>query len=147
MKFNFPLESILSYRRRVEDREWICLQSIGQRLNAARNDLENARRAYDHLIQANRDELRRGATGVELQYMRDCESALQEKCVALMRSVEQIECEHKAQYSIFLRERLKRETLSTLREQRYEAHVLEAQRREQEQVDALFLVKLSSPPS
>jgi flagellar export protein FliJ len=139
--FQFPLETLLRYRRNTEQREWLKLQAIAQQLAALRNQLETTQQMQRDIRLRNAGDLLQGLRCAEIQFNGECEVVFQQRLAEVRQRFADVEEEHKKQMEVFRNERQKREVLEKLREGEYERYRQERQRREQNQADELFLIR------
>lgn len=141
MAFHFSLETILRLRRGQERAERLKLEAIAsERARAGRQleimteqFLESRRRFQQLMIQ--------GMSGSELQF----ENARSESVTAARRALEarisELEQQRLKQVEASMKTRRSREILENLRDTKFEIYRQALSRREQQELDALFLMR------
>jgi len=141
MAFRFSLDSILRLRRSQEQLERLKLEAIIWEQRQMRARLEGM---IERSIESRRlfqQELAGGLTGSELQV----QAMRHENTVLVRTSLEdhllELERSRQAQILVFQKFRQRREILENLRLRKLEAYAREQSRREQQELDDLFLMR------
>jgi flagellar export protein FliJ len=141
MAFHFSLETILRLRRGQERAERLKLEAIASERARARRQLEimteqffESRRRFQQLMA-------QGTSGSELQF----ESARSESVAAARRTlkarISELEQQRLMQVEVYMKARQSREILENLRDTKFEVYRQMLSRREQQELDALFLMR------
>jgi flagellar export protein FliJ len=141
MAFHFSLETILRLRRGQERAERLKLEAIASERARARRQLEimteqffESRRRFQQLMV-------QGMSGSELKF----ESAGSESVAAARRTlkarISELEQQRLKQVEAYMKARQSREILENLRDTKFEVYRQTQSRREQQELDALFLMR------
>src|SRR5271165_3325796 len=142
MAFQFPLEAVLRLRRGQERMERLKLEAIA-------SEQVNARRQLEIMTQQSLESRRRfqermgqDMSGSELQFedLRTTRVAAAQR--ALEARIAELERLRLKQVEAFMKARQGRQILENLRDKRYEVYRQLLSRREQQQLDDLFLMRL-----
>jgi flagellar FliJ protein len=141
MAFHFSLETVLRVRRGLERSARLKLEAIVSEQSAARAKMEQITETGIVLKRQFQDELKNVLKGSELQF-----EAMRESNLALSRTrirsrVSELEQQRMAQLRIFLDARRNREVLESVRLQKFDLYQIESLRREQQELDDLFLMR------
>ncbi len=141
-RFHFPLISLLRVRQMLERQRYLTLQRANQRVAASQQRILEAASALRASQTAWIAEASAGVTSAELQFVRECEC----NCKLAIAQAQQ---EHSKLVAWAITEReaylaMKRPTqvVEHLHDRAFDAWLLEESRREQQQVDELFLMRL-----
>jgi flagellar export protein FliJ len=141
MAFRFSLQSILQLRRSQEQLERLKLEAIIWEQRQMRARLEGV---IERSVESRRrfqQELAGGLTGSELQF----QAMRQENTASVRTSLEdhlvELERSRQAQILVFHKFRQRREILENLRVRKLEVYAREQSRREQQELDDLFLMR------
>jgi flagellar export protein FliJ len=141
MPFHFSLQAILHLRQSLERQHELRLRAANQlvarvqRLIAQLDERQNALRGNQ--AQA----LHAGTTVAELRFTLSCESMLLQQRRDLERELTRLQKLRDEQQKVFQYARLQRETLASLRARQLHEYEREAARRQQRQLDDLFLLR------
>jgi flagellar protein FliJ len=141
MAFHFSLETILRLRRGQERAERLKLEAIASERARARRQLDimteqffESRRRFQQLMV-------QGTSGSELQF----ENARSESVAAARRAlktrISELEQQRLKQMEVYMKARQSREILESLRNTKFEVYRQMLSRREQQELDALFLMR------
>jgi flagellar export protein FliJ len=143
MAFRFPLAAILHYRQSLEHQQELRVREANQ--HAAR-----VRRAIDQLQQRvleNKSErlqyLTDGTTAAEIRFSLMREAALRQHHQELLRELMRVQKVRDQQQKLFQQARRERETYESLRDHQLHEYERKARRREQRELDDLFLLRQS----
>jgi flagellar export protein FliJ len=139
MSFRFPLETVLRYRENLEKREYTALGRAQQQLTEAEIHLQEVEGICAAAIAKREAESARGIPSVHLQdaYQHEQALILQRDALRAKRAELQIILEQcRKAYDLA---RQKREVLGELRTQRLQTYMREQSKREQRQIDDIFL--------
>lgn len=141
MAFHFSLRALLRLRESVEKAELLRLQKIAAQAVQLRLEIES----IDGEIRIRRQELlnqaANGISGAELHLASLMEAGRQQSRTQMLTKLEEVEQLRKKQQLRYTHAHQQRETLSNLRERQLSVYMREQARREQQQVDELFLIR------
>jgi flagellar export protein FliJ len=141
MAFHFPLETLLRLRHSLERKERMTLEDLARRIAAVKlaiAELEKERRAALALQTTG---LTSGLAASEMHFAQACEASRESKHRRLTDHLVELEKLYRRQQSIFLEARQKREILENLRDRQEAEYRREVDRKEQQGVDDLFLMR------
>jgi len=141
MPFHFSLEAVLHLRRSIEHQQELRLQAANQQVARVRHALEAAANRINETQARAAEELRTGTTAAAIQFALQCEATLQRHRQELRRELARAEGLRNQQQRIFEQARRERETFESLRQQQLREYQRDAARRQQRQVDDLFLLR------
>jgi flagellar export protein FliJ len=141
MAFHFPLEAILRLRRGQERVERLKLEAIASTQAQARNQLENMTQQFLESRRRFQQQMGEDMFGAELQFedarldgVAGARRALEMRIAALEQLwLKQLERYSKAHHS--------RELLEKLRDRKFDLYRQSLSRREQQELDDLFLMR------
>lgn len=142
MAFRYSLLSLLRLRQaleRQEEQKLVVLARTVMRMRRAVEDLDEGQ------LQAQRaalTQLSQGSVAAELQFANVCATAYERVRNQLVRELKAAETRRLEQMKTYCDARQKREILDGLRERQEAAHTLESARREQQNADEVFLLRL-----
>lgn len=141
MAFHFPLEAILRLRRGQERAERLKLEVIASEQAQARNQLENMTNEFFESRRRFQQQMGEEKFGAELQF----EDARSDRVAAARRALEMriaaLEQLRLKQLAVYAKAHQSRELLDKLRERKFELYRLMLSRREQQDLDDLFLMR------
>lgn len=146
MSFHFTLNGLLRLRESLERAELQRLQSIAEAVTLARTEIElmetemdvAQRRTFNTVLTA-------GMTGAELHFegmKKDARNGLRSE---LLKKLSDLERRRKEQQERYMQARMQRKIISNLYERQRAEYDLDQSRREQQQIDELFLIRSISP--
>ena len=141
MAYHFSLESVLRVRRGQERSARLKLEAIVSEQSAARAKLEQITETGLVLKRRFQDELKNILKGSELQFEVTRESNLELSRTRIRSRFVDLEQQRLAQVRICLDARRNREVLESVRLQKLERYRIESLRREQQDLDDLFLMR------
>jgi len=141
MAFHFPLQAVFHFRRSVEHQQELRLRTANQQVARARRVVEqfDERIRQAQLRQAS--ELGAGTTSAEIFFALTGEAALHQQRQAAERDLLRWQNLRDQQQKIFQQARRERETFESLRDHQLDDYERAAARREQRQLDDLFLLR------
>jgi flagellar export protein FliJ len=143
MAFHFPLEAVLRLRRGQERMERLKLEAIASEQAKVRTQLENITQQFLDSRRRFQQRMVQEALGSELQF----EDARAEMVAAAQRALKQrilqLEQQRLKQIEVYTKAHQSREILDKLRERKFEVYSQELSRHEQQELDDLFLMRLS----
>ncbi len=141
MAFHFSLRALLRLRESVEKAELLRLQTIAAQAVQLRLEIES----IDDEIKTRRQELldqtASGISGAELHLAALSEAARQQRRAQNLNKLNEVEQLRRKQQLRYTHAHQQREILSNLRERQLSVYVREQARREQQQIDELFLIR------
>jgi flagellar export protein FliJ len=142
MAFRFSLQALLHLRKSIEHQQELKLRAANQRLSRVRHLLEQLEQQRLEQRLAQSRQLTDGTTAAELRFQLQCEGQLQRHRREVEQQLAILEKARNQQREILQNARRARETLEALRDQQLGVHEKEARRREQRNLDDLFLMRL-----
>jgi flagellar export protein FliJ len=141
MKFHFSLEAVLRLRRGQERAERLKLEAIIFDQAKTRAQWEKLTQSHFELRRQFQRNLGNGLVGSELQYEAMREAGVTALRVSLSARLEELDQQRRAQAQIFKKARQHREVLEDLRLRKLDLYRIEQGRREQKELDDLFLMR------
>jgi flagellar export protein FliJ len=142
MAFQFSLDSLLRLWRGRERLERLRLVALAARILRLRHEIEQADRAASedraNLVRLLGD----GLAGSQLHFALMCDDGRRRFREFLQNQLAALEMQHQRQQRVFQEARKQREIFENLRARQLETYRAERRRREQQQVDELFLLRL-----
>ena len=139
MAFRFALAALLRYRESIEEREDLLLRNAQQEVTAIRSQIAQIREQRQLLIQSAENALSAGVIASELHSFmlqrQHMEQAIEQLGVKL-KDAEKRRDQQREAYQVARQER---EVLSIMRDRQLRAYEIEEARRQQSQLDDLFL--------
>ena len=139
--FYFSLEAVLRVRRGQERVERLKLEAILSDQARTRTRLEEVELGRFELRRKFQQELGNGIVGSELQYQAIREANMVSLCASLRARLVDLEQQRWAQLKLFAKARQHREVLENLRARKLDLYRIEQGRREQQELDDLFLMR------
>lgn len=141
MPFRFPLQALLNVRHSIEHQQELRLRAANQLVARVRHALEqlDGRIAQTHTLSS--QDLARGTTGAELFFLQTMEGSLQAQRKELEHELQRSQHARDQQERVFRQARRERETFETLRSRQLRDYLRDQSRREQRQLDDLFLMR------
>ena len=141
MPFHFPLQAVFHFRQSVEHQQELRLRAANQQVARVRHLLdqidERIQQAHTRQSQA----LVVGTTSAELRFTLLGEAALHQQHQEVERELTRWQNLRDQQQRIFQQARRERETFESLRNHQLREYERDAARREQRQLDDLFLLR------
>ena len=141
MAFRFPLEAVFHFRQSMEHQQELRLRAANQLVARARHLLEQLDQRIKEMRTRQSRELGAGTTAAELRFALQCEAALQQQRQQREQELKRLEALRDQQQKIFRQARRERETIESLRNRQLGEYQRERVRREQRQLDDLFLLR------
>jgi flagellar protein FliJ len=143
MAFRFPLQALLRVRQSCEERERLRLALLNNQIGRLLQEREilNQKRvlAWTQIFNA----LGTGMSGAELQFELASMAVLGHRQEELRNQIAKLQQERIAQERSFREAQKQRKILDNLRERRLRDYLQVRGRREQQQVDDMFMVRRS----
>jgi len=145
MSFRFTLAAVLKYRKNLEQREYLALGRVQQEIAQVEDQLSRCEDWLAEITNLRTAETVRGIASIHLQdaYQRERGLEMQRDDLQVKRRelhVKRLQC-----LKAYELARQKREILEELRNQQLGDYLLDQSRREQRQVDDMFLSRLRRP--
>jgi flagellar export protein FliJ len=145
MAFRFALESVLRLRASFERQEQSRLELATQHLYAAQEKCSSLKKERATLEEAFRSAMSRGMDSSELHYHLSSKAGLEVVQAEAARSLAEVSKRWTEQRTKFLHARRDREVIASVRHRQHQEYVLEQSRREQQQIDDLFVMRRPRP--
>jgi flagellar export protein FliJ len=143
MGFTFPLHAVLHLRQSLEHQQELRLRSANQQVARVRHLLEQMDLHRERLLLLQGDELIAGTTAAELRFSLLCDGEILRHRRELEQQLVRLQQLRDQQREIFQQARRARETLESVRDRQLLMYQKQAARREQRNMDDLFLLRRS----
>jgi len=143
MAFTFPLHAVLHLRQSLEHQQELRLRSANQQVARVRHLLEQMDLHRERLLLLQGDELTAGTTAAELRFSLLCDGEILRHRRELEQQLVRLQQLRDQQREIFQQARRARETLESVRDRQLLMYQKQAARREQRNMDDLFLLRRS----
>jgi len=141
MAFVFSLKTLLRLRELREAAEMQTLRSLASEVAAVRAEIEALETAGEEQQRVVCRDSLQGVSGADLHMHLRRQTAVREHRERLAQKLKDLEKAREAQQATYTRARQEREVLSTIREEQLAMYEEEQSRRDQRQIDDLFLVR------
>lgn len=141
MSFRFSLQAILHFRQSMEHQQELRLLAANQQVARGQHGIEQIDLRRGALQAQQTRELGAGVTAAELRFGLLCEAELLRHRRELELQLVRLQQLRDQQREIFRQARRARETLENVRDQQFRLYKQEAARREQRNLDDLFLLR------
>ena len=141
MAFHFPLETLLRLRHSLERKERMALEDLARRIAAVRLEIVALQKERRAALALQSSGLVSGLNASEMHFTQACEAVLEARHRRLTDQLLELEKQYRRQQALFLEARQKREILENLRDRQETDYRREWDRREQQGVDDLFLMR------
>ena len=141
MAFHFPLDAVLHFRYSIEHQQELRLRAANQQVARVRHLIEQVDERTKYLQLRSMDELAAGTTSAEVRFSLAAEISLRSHRLDLERDLSRLQSLRDQQQRIFQQARREREVIETLRNQQAHEYERDRARREQRQLDDLFLLR------
>jgi flagellar export protein FliJ len=141
MSFHFPLQAVFHYRQSVEHQQELRLRAANQQVARMRHLLDQFDARLAELRSHQIQRLQTGVTSAELRFGVLSEAALQAQRGQVTAELARLQNLRDQQQRIFQHARREREILESLRERQLHEYNVSASRRQQRQMDDLFLLR------
>jgi len=140
MTFDFPLQAVLHLRQSVEHQQELRLRAANQQVARVRHLLDQLDERVRQLKIRQSQELGVGTTSAELRFALLAEASVHQQRQVAERELVRWQNLRDQQQKLFQQARRERETFETLRNHQLREYERIAARREQQQLDDLFLL-------
>jgi flagellar export protein FliJ len=141
MPFHFPLQAVLHYRQSMEHQQELKLRAANQQVARVQHLIEQADLRRKELRTMEMEELSSGTTAAELQFGLLRETSLVRQRLELEQQLARVQQLRDQQREIFQQVRRGRETIESVRDQQLILYKKNTARREQRNLDDLFLMR------
>lgn len=141
MPFHFSLHTVLHLRSSIEHQQELRLRSANQRVARVRHMIDHLEGSRRQLYSAQAKELNAGISAAELRFALQCDAELLRHRRELEQQLAALEKGRDQQREILQQARRARETLESVRDRQLIAYTKESLRREQRNLDDLFLMR------
>jgi flagellar export protein FliJ len=141
MAFQFALAPLLRLRRSIEHQRTLQLQEAVLRVAHARQTLDDLERFMSDAAQFDSAGLATGRTAAELQFAILLREKMEHYREQLQTSLGELELEREKALAAYHQAYREREVLETLRARQRSAYQQERSRRQQQELDAAYLLQ------
>lgn len=141
MAFHFALEAVLRVRRSQERVERLKLESIIAEQQRAQVRLSDTILRSFEAHREFQQRLTGGVAGTEIQFEMEREARVDAVCRELRNEIAELDKKRIAQVQIYYTTRRNLEVVENLRQRKLEDYRAEQSRREQQELDAQFLLR------
>jgi flagellar export protein FliJ len=141
MAFRFPLAALLHFRQSVEHQQELRLRAANQHVARIRHLIEQIEQHIRETESHRSQQLGAGTNAVELHFSLFRESSLREQIPQLQQELARFRTLRDQQQRIYQQARREREILENLRDRQQQEYERDATRREQRELDDLFLLR------
>ena len=141
MAFRFPLQALLRFRESFEHRERLLLELATREVVRARQqavEVKNQRTAGLDEMSRN---LANGLVGVELHFEVASDTAWARRLATLAKEVESLDAQRKNRLEAYQKAQQQLKIMENLKSRWMAAYRLEQERRTQQQMDEMFLIR------
>jgi len=142
MAFRFTLAAVLKYRENLEQREYLALGRVQQEIVQVELELQQCEERRSEAARRRETETAFGIASVHLQEAYERERSLESQRDELEVKKRELKVKRQQCLKAYELARQKREVLEELRSRQLDAYVLDQSRRQQRQIDDLFLSRL-----
>ncbi|HTS36812.1 MAG TPA: flagellar FliJ family protein [Candidatus Solibacter sp.] len=139
MPFRFALEAVFHLRKSLEHQQELRLRTANQQVLGARHLIEKLDERLRRMESERSRALHTGTTASELQFEHLCEEEMQGQRREMVAELSRLERLRDQQQKVLQHARRERETFESLRDKQFADYQRDAARREQRQLDDLFL--------
>lgn len=141
MPFRFPLEAVLQFRQGIEHQQELRLRAAHQQIARLRRSIERIDHALHQTYDLFAHTLASGVTSAQLRFILQSQAALMNQRITLEGELVRAAQVRDQQTQLFQQARRERETVESLRHQHFQEYRHQAMRKEQRQLDDLFLMR------
>jgi flagellar export protein FliJ len=141
MAFRFPLQAVFHYRQSVEHQQELRLRTANQQVARARHLLDQIDLRLRQMGASQFQHLQNGTTSAEVQFGILSETTLRQHHQLVEKELARLQNLRDQQQRIFQHARRERETFESMRDRQLHEYKLDSARREQRQLDDLFLLR------
>ncbi len=141
MAFRFPLQALLRFRESFEHRERLRLELATREAVRARQQSEEAKNQRTAALNEMSGNLANGLLGAELHFEVASGTAWAHRLAALAKEVERLDAQRKNRLEAYQRAQQQLKILENLRSRQMAVYHLEQERRAQQQMDEMYLIR------
>jgi flagellar export protein FliJ len=141
MAFTFPLHAVLHLRQSLEHQQELRLRAANQQVARVRHLIEQMELHRQELRLIENKQLSAGTTAAELRFGLLCDGEILRHRRELEQQLVRLQQARDQQREIFRQARRARETLESVRDGQWLLYRKQAARREQRNMDDLFLLR------
>lgn len=141
MPFRFTLAPLFRLRQSIERQRALQLRDANLKVSRAQETLAQLERALSDYSQASSTGLNAGSTGAELQFASVCRENLNRLRKELQGNLQKLELQRQEAANEYHQAYREREVLETLRTGQHHIYWQEQLRRQQQQLDATYLLQ------
>lgn len=141
MAFRFPLAAVFHFRKSVEHQQELRLRAANQQVARVRHLIGQLDERISQMQTHQSQELGAGTTAAELRFTLLCETAVWQQRQDVERELLRLQHLRDQQQRIFQQARRERETFESLHDHQLREYERAESRREQRQLDDLFLLR------
>jgi flagellar export protein FliJ len=141
MAFHFPPQAVFHFRQSVEHQQELRLRAANQQVARVRHLLDQIDEQIRHAQIFQSRELGKGTTSAELRFMLLEKTSLGQLRAEAERELLRWQNLRDQQQRVFQQARRERETFESLRDHQLREYQRDAARREQRELDDLFLLR------
>ena len=141
MAFHFPLQAVFHFRQSVEHQQELRLRAANQQVARVRHVLDQIDDRIRQVQLRAAHELGTGTTSAEVRFALSSEASLRQQRVDTEHELTRWQTLRDQQQKIFQRARREREIFESLRDHQLREYQRDAARREQRQLDDVFLLR------
>ena len=142
MAFRFALAPLLRLRQSIEHQRALALQEASLQLARSRETLARLERYLADAALAYSASLARGRTAAELQFASLLREQFRQFHLQLEEEIRRLDALRQQAAQAYQQAYREREVLETLRSRQHRAYQLEQARRQQQELDAAYLLQL-----
>ena len=141
MGFTFPLQAVLHLRQSLEHQQELRLRSANQQVARVRHLIDQMDRHRQELQRIESKQLSAGTTAAELRFGLLCDGEILRHRRELEQQLARLQLARDQQRDIFQQARRAREMLESVLDRQLLVYQKQAARREQRNMDDLFLLR------
>jgi flagellar export protein FliJ len=141
MPFRFALQALLHLRQSLEHQQELRLRAANQQVAQMQEGIERVEGRRRELQETQSRELGQGMTAAELRFSLECEAQLLRYKNELHQQLIRMQQLREQQRELFQQARIARETLEAVRDRQWQAYRQDSVRREQRDLDEMFLLR------
>lgn len=145
MAFRFSLKSVLHFRESIEHQQELLLREANQKVAKINHQIAQVEQQRRELESAQSRDLSTGTTAAELRFEVECDAELKRQVRELQRELAAAQRACEQQRQIFQQAKRERQKLESIRDQQLHAYRRQTARREQRNLDDLFLMRRHCP--
>jgi len=141
MPFRFPFQAVFHLRQSIERQEELRLRAANQQVARVRHAVDQIDLSLRQMKVSLSETLAAGTTAAEIRFALSAQTTFSQHRQELLRELSRVEQLRDQQRRIFQKVRQERETFENLRDAQRRAYQRDQDRREQSNLDDLFLLR------